>query len=221
MLIPGTQRSILLPQAPPFARRRGLRCAVANLTAQIRGARDVSQPFGPDGLQPAVAAWHRQADQVAAQIDDALRSRLDELDRRAAELSGIANQCVAGLAELGTTLERTTSAQAGADSVAASDNRRLVRATSARIETQRSALAVAARELRTLEETRNHLREAARDVADSWSRRCDELSAFHRRGFHFRAARAKVTIAPAPPALTAHRCPYDWGRADTADSATE
>ncbi|GAA1567689.1 hypothetical protein GCM10009789_21400 [Kribbella sancticallisti] len=210
MLIPSSTRSILLPQAPPFARRRGFRCTIANLVAQIRGARDLNQPFGEDGLQPAVAAWHRQADQVAAQIDDALCSRLEELDRRSAELLGLANHRAASIAELGATLEHATATAIDERSVAASDNRRMMRATRATIETERTTLATAAKELRQLAETRQRLREAARDIADSWSSRCDELAAFHRRGFHFRAARAKVNSTPAAPQLPSHRHRYDW-----------
>ncbi|MEU4294990.1 hypothetical protein AB0E63_42775 [Kribbella sp. NPDC026596] len=210
MLIPSSTRSLQLPLAPPFARRRGLRCVIANLMAQLRGARDVNQPFGDDGVQPAVAAWHRQADQVAAQIDDALSARLEELDHRAAELFGLANHHAAAIAELGATLEQAVSADVDDRTVAGSDNRRLARTTRATIEARRTSLASAAQELRQLELTRQHLREAARDVADSWSRRCDELSAFHRRGFHFRAARAKVTVSPTPPPLASHRCPYEW-----------
>lgn len=213
MLIPSSTRSLLLPEAPPFARRRGLRCVIANLMAQLRGARDINQPFGEDGLQPAVAAWHRQADQVAAQIDDALQSRLQEVDHRAAELMGVANHYAARIAELGGTLEQAASAELDDSSVAGSDSRRLVRATRATIETQRTSLAAAAKELRQLELTQQHLREAARDIADSWSRRCDELGAFHRRGFHFRAARAKVTVSPDPPPLASHHSRYDWVKA--------
>ncbi|MDX6263565.1 MAG: hypothetical protein QOH84_5253 [Kribbellaceae bacterium] len=220
MLIPSKTRSILLPKAPPFARRRGLRCAAANLVAQIRGARDLNQPFGDDGLQPAVAAWHRQADQVAAEIDDALAARLEELDRRSAELLGQTNHRATSIAELGTVLEQSATSDLAEGSVAASDNSRMMRSARATIEAERTNLASAAKELRQLAQTRQHLREAARDVADSWSRRCDELGAFHRRGFHFRAARAKVSTTPDAPALPSHRIRYEWVDATPAADTT-
>ncbi|NEA32817.1 hypothetical protein [Streptomyces sp. SID13031] len=221
MLIPSSTRSILLPKAPPFARRRGLRCAIANLVAQIRGARDLNQPFGENGLQPAVSAWHRQADQVAAQIDDALCSRLEELDRRSAELFGLANHRVSSIAELDATLQESAASAIDEGTVAASDNRRMMRSARATIEAERSNLANAAKELRQLAQTRQHLREAARDLADSWSSRCDELGAFHRRGFHFRAARAKVSSTPDAPPLPSHRNRYEWVDASDQTASTD
>lgn len=187
---------------------------VANLLAQHRGARDLRQPFGADGLQPAVAAWHRQADQIAAKIDDALCARLAKVDQRINELIGVAQQQGAAVAELASRLD-DASAAADEDehSITGSDSRRLVRATRTDLDARRAVLASAARELRELSQTRQHLRIAARDVADSWSRRCDELSAFHRRGFHARQARTKVGDPATSPPLPVHRISYGWAEA--------
>ena len=214
MLIEGSTRSILLPEAPPFARRRGLRCVIANLLAQHRGARDLRQPFGSDGLQPAVATWHRQADQIAAKIDDALCARLAKVDQRIHELIGIAQQQGAAVAELASRLDdASVAADEDEHGIAGSDSRRLVRATRTDLDVRRASLAAAARELRELSQTRQHLRVAARDVADSWSRRCDELSAFHRRGYHARQARTKVGDPSSTPPLPAHHITYGWAEA--------
>jgi hypothetical protein len=212
MLLPSSTHSLLLPQAPPFALRRGLRCAIANLLAQLRGSRDVGQPFGPDGLQPAVAGWHRQVDQIAARIDDALSFRLNELDRRIAELVGRARQHESAIHDLSDTLVNALTEHHDEHSVAASDNRRLISRTRVALDVERQALALTGREILQLAQAHQHLREAAGDIADSWSRRCDELTAFHRRGLHLRRLRTEVGDPESDPPLAGHRVDYDWAR---------
>lgn len=212
MLLPSSTHSLLLPQAPPFALRRGPRCAIANLLAQLCGARDVGQPFGSDGLQPAVAAWHRQVDQIATRIDDALTFRMVELDRRIAELIGLARQHESALQEYSDTLAGALAEQPDEHSVAASDNRRLISKTRVAVDVERHALALTGREIFQLAQAHQHLREAAGDIADSWSRRCDELAAFHRRGLHLRRLRTQLGDPETCPPLTGHRVDYDWAR---------
>jgi hypothetical protein len=214
MLSPSSKRSLLLPQAPPFALRRGVRCSIANLWALIRGAHDLGQPFGPDGLQPAVASWQRQVDQIAARIDDALGFRLAELDQQIGALAGQAYSHEASLHALSDVLTQALTADHDEHTVAAADNRRQLRRTRDAIEVESQHLTLIGQEILRLASAKDHLRMAARDIADTWSRRCDELAALHRRGHHLRQFRTNRSELEPGRSLPRHRSCYEWANHD-------
>lgn len=212
MLTPSREHSHLLPQAPPFARRRGIRCSLANLRAHLRGRRDTTQPLDNNGLHSTTAAWHREADHIAAQIDDALRARLHLLDQEVVAAQGHIRDRENIIARLKDDMAHTMAAEHPEHSLAASESLRNSRATTAALDRERVALTADHHRLAQLAQTRNHLQRAARDIGNSWSARCDELTAHHRRGYNKRLHRTTVTAEPPVETLylPRHRASYEW-----------
>ncbi len=206
LLFSSRTRSALLPNAPAFARRNGLRCWIANHVAERRGRSDRHQAHTADGQVPWTTSLLRQADQVAAQIDEALHAELDPLDREIALRRAPSSASSAETSEPGNPEGIDPGDHLAADAAA----REAAKAVAARAQAE-SARQAATQKVAELIERRGHLNAAARDLADSWSSRCDELIARHRRGYTSR----RGATQPSSEAITLprHRPAYAWGPA--------
>lgn len=214
ILHPGNEYSLLLPAAPPFARRRGWRCWWANTRAAWHGRRDRNQPVDSEGLTSFTCALHYHADQVASLIDDALQAALDPVDQRLAELDEALKASVPHDQNNETPSdpdERPAPTEDG--SLASDEARRTARLRQAAAQEARSRREQEHRQAQAefgrLTSHRVDLLRAARDIADSYSARCDELVQHHRRGYS--------AVVSSPHGATGsqtrpkrHIANYDW-----------
>lgn len=212
-MIPSKVTSQLLTAAPPYARRIGLRCWLRNKLIEWRGRGDARLPADPDGFLPTTLALHRQADQVAGQIDDALRAQLESLDREIANLSGEQHRLRGALAEAQRARTSLSDTEHSEGSLAADETSRAIRVLSERIDALTGQINAAEAKVGNLAQRRTHLHAAARDIADTWSSRCDELAAHHRRGFL--RGKTEDDGGGIGVILPRHTSKYEWAQGGT------
>ena len=143
-------------------------------------------------------------------VDDALRAALDPIDQRCAQL----HRTVASAPreDPTTPTEPPLPAEPGtlqADEAARRD--RLTRAAAERDRAQRQTTHdQASDELERLKRHRADLLQAARDIADSYSARCDELVQHHLRGYHAAHADDRAHGQHERSLPKRHISNYDW-----------
>ena len=174
----------LLPKAPAYAERSGLRASWQNRRAFSQGRRDSGSEPGPGGFAMVQYSF-RQVDLVAAEIDGALQEAVRDLDHQIHSLRASARTAEQNVADMSQAAEqlRTSAASGETDSVAALNARRTAALMAAQAQDQDARADAVQASLPALVADRERVHAAAASVLDAWAARANELAAHHARGY--------------------------------------